>query len=172
LDEHNPYEAPRSAMTSSLPAGNANRRAGKLTYGAWAFVFAINLAVPLLFSASFTQEHGKRGMLLAVLSLLTLGCYFCMSGRKLTTALIVGGAVVGLTQFFPAIQIIAGLMGMGLGKVLGLTDLGDEVHPPRVNSEYGGFVVTFVTGGILMAASACAGLLIRLITPARWWQKL
>jgi hypothetical protein len=50
---------------------------------------------------------------------------------------------------------------------LGLAGIDGYEVLPHVNSELGGFVVTFVTGGILMAAGAIAGILIRLVIPAR-----
>ena len=110
-------------------------------------------------------------MSIAVVFLLVLGCCICAMGRKLAAPLIVGGAFVALTQVFPILQIAAGMMGMGVGRAIGVASLGDDSLPPRLNSEYGGFVVTFVTGGILMATGACSGMLIRLLTPARWWQR-
>jgi hypothetical protein len=168
-DDYNPYAAPTDPANSSLPIRRAHRRAGPLTYVAWVFVFAVNMALPLLLSSSITREHGKLGMSIAALLLLSLGCFICAVRRKLATALIAGGTLVGLSQLFPALHIIAGMIGMTVGKALGLADLGNDERSDQILSEYGGFVVTFVTGGILMAAGACAGMLLRLVTPARWW---
>jgi hypothetical protein len=117
-----------------------------------------------------TQEHGKLGMSIAALFLVLLGCYFCAAGRKLAAALIAGGALVGLSQMFPALHIIAGMIGMTVGQALDLANIGDEERPAQIVNEIGGFVVTLITGGILMAAGACGGMLMRLVTPARWWQ--
>jgi MFS family permease len=171
LDERNPYEPPLHIGTSSIPPGHTNRRAGTSTYGSWVFVFFVNLAVPLLFSSSMNQEHGRLGMFVAALLLLALGSCICAAGRKLAATLIAGGAIIGLTQLFPGLQLIAGVIGMTVGQALRLADIGDENRPARLISDYGGFVVTFVTGGILIATAACSGMLLRLITPARWWQR-
>ncbi len=163
MDDNNPYEPPGEALTISVSDRKGNPRAGGFTYVAWIFVFAINMAVPLLFSASVTQQNGRSGMLIGTLFLFVLGCYICAANRKLAVALLAGGAVVALTQLFPMLQFIAGSIGMGVGQALGhATFLGDD-NPPRVTSEYGGFVVTFVTGGVLMAGSLCTGILLQLV---------
>ncbi len=171
MDESNPYKPPSYDGGMSLPGANANRRTGLLTYAAWSIAFVVNMAVPLLFSASLTEEHGKLGMSVAVLVLFTWGCTICATARKLAVVLIAGAVLVGLSQIFPLLQIIAGMIGMGVGAALGLAETGDDTHPPRLVNEYGGFVVTLITGGILKTASACSGLWIRWITPARWWHR-
>ena len=170
MDENNPYEAPSHAVHTPLPAANKSARAARFTYISWVFVFALNMAVPLLFSSSLTREHGKLGMSLAALLLFASGCYICAVARKLAAALIAGGVLVALSQLFPILQIIAGMIGMSVGETLGLARIGDG-HPTQLFNEYGGFVVTFATGAILMAAAASAGMLMRSITPARWWQR-
>ena len=62
LDENNPYEAPGEALTIALSRWAGEPAPGGLTYVAWIFVFAINMAIPLLFSASVTEQHGRLGM--------------------------------------------------------------------------------------------------------------
>ena len=164
MDENNPYEAPGEALASSVPDGQGNPRTGGLTYVAWIFVFAINMAVPLLFSVSLTDQHGRLGMSVAAFFLCALGCYICAANRKLAVALLAGGAVVALTQLLPGLQIIAGMIGMGVGQALGHATLGGDSDPARMTSEFGGFVVTFITGGILIAGSLCAGVLLQFVT--------
>jgi hypothetical protein len=165
LGEHNPYETPANVASASLPEGTARPRAGAFTYAAWIFIFAINTAIPLLFSASVTDQHGKLGMSMAALFLLALGCYICAANRKLAVALLAGGALIALTQLLPGLQIIAGMIGMGVGQALGHATLsGDDNPAARITSEFGGVVVTFITGGILMAGSLCAGVLLQFVT--------
>jgi hypothetical protein len=164
LDEHNPYEAPNAAVRTLIPDEQALPRASVLTYIAWIFVFAINMAVPLLFSASMTEQYGRLGMSVAALLLLVFGCYICAANRKLAVALLAGGAVVALTQLFPILHIIAGTIGMSVGQTLGHATIDSDDAPARITSEYGGFIVTFVTGGILMAGSLAIGVLLRFVT--------
>ena len=163
MDENNPYDAPGEALANSHSDGQENPRAGGLTYVAWIFVFAINMAVPLLFSLSMTDQHGRLGMSVAAFFLLALGCYICTANRNLAVALLAGGALVALTQLFPGLQIIAGAIGMGVGQALGHATLDSDDNPARITSEFGGFVVTFITGGILMAGSVCAGVVLQFV---------
>ena len=102
---------------------------------AWVFVFGINLAVPLIFSSSMTDEHGKLGMFIAIVSLLACGCFACAVRRVFADALIIGGVVVGLLQIFPVLQILAGMFGMAAGSALGLADFGDDGRPPSLANE-------------------------------------
>ncbi len=164
MDEHNPYEPPTDAVRISYPDGTVHHHAGVLTYTAWIFIFAINMAVPLLFSLPLTDLHGRLGMSAAALFLFTLGCGICAANRKLAVALLAGAALVALTQLFPGMQIIAGMIGIGVGQALGHATFDSDEHPARITSEFGGFVVTFITGGILMAGSLCAGILLQFIT--------
>ena len=171
MDDANPYEAPKHVVRPSPAAAKTKRRAGIMTYIGWVFIFVLNMAIPLLFSYSITREHGRAGVSVAVVFLLALGCYACAANRKLAAALMAGGVLVALTQMFPALHIVAGSIGISVGQALGLTDRGDAVRSPLVRSEFGGFVITFVTGGILMATAAGTGMFLRLITPARWWPR-
>jgi hypothetical protein len=131
------------------------------TFGAWLFVFATNLAVPLLFSSSVTQAHGSLGMVFAILALLTLGGFLCTYHRELSRALLIGGVLIAMTQLIPIPQILAGWIGLAIGNALGLAEFSRGDQPARLTSEFGGFVVTLITGGILITAAACIGLTLR-----------
>jgi hypothetical protein len=166
LGEHNPYEAPTSALRVPLPNGDEDRRGGGWLYFAWGAVFAVNMIVPLLFGLSTTSAHGRIGMTAASMLFLAWGCWLCAVRRQFAAPLIFGAVLVGVSQLVPILHVIAGLIGLTVGQILGLADTRD-----KVTSEFGGFVVTFVTGGMLIAASAFTGWLIRSMTPAHWWRK-
>jgi hypothetical protein len=122
------------------------------------------MAVPLLFSGPVTEQHGKLGMGVALVSFLACGCYLCAYHRKLAVALLVGGVLVALTQLFPILQIVAGLIGMAVGQAFGQTSSGEDEATPHLTGELGGFVVTLITGGILIGAAACSGVAILWLT--------
>ncbi len=167
MDEHNPYEPPTAAVRTLFPDEQALARSGVLTYIAWVFVFAINMAIPLLFGTSMTEQHGRLGMSVAALLLLVFGCFICAANRKLAVTLLAGGAVVALAQLFPILHIIAEVIGMSVGQALGHATLDGDDGPSRITSEFGGFIVTFVTGGILMAGGLFMGVLLRFVTSFR-----
>jgi hypothetical protein len=168
LDRRNPYEAPTAALGNPFPDGPEQQRAGRPHYLAWGAVFALNMVVPLFFGLSTTQAHGRIGMAAASLLFLAWGCWLCAIRRQFAAPLIAGAVVVGMSQLVPILHVIAGTMGMLVGQILGLADARDTMN---VTSEFGGFFVTFVTGGLLIAASAVCGWLIRLMTPDHWWRK-
>ena len=157
MDEQNPYEPPKSLVTDPAAPDYPDLRARVWTLASWIFVFGINLAVPLIFSSSMTDEHGKLGMFIAVTSLLFSGCLVCAVRRELAVSLLIGGALVGLMQVFPLLQFLAGVIGMAAGSCFGLAEFGGDERSPRLTSELGGFVVTLITGGSLMTAAACLG---------------
>ncbi len=166
MEGRNPYEAPMAP----LQEGQEERRSRRILL-AWVAVFVLNMAFPLLFGWSLTREHGRIGMMAAASLLLAMGWCICSVARDFATPFIGGAAFVALAQLFPILQMIAGLIGMGVGQALDLADFGDESRPDRILSEFGGFVITIVTGGLLIAAGAGFGLLIRSFTPVGWWHR-
>lgn len=173
LDEQNPYEPPMSLAGKSRPVAAKKDRAGWRLYVVWGTVFAFNMALPLLIGWQMTEEHGRLGLLAAVAILFVLGCCLCASDRRFAIILIVGAVFVGLSQVIPILQAVAGVIGLVMGQVVG----GVEPHKSvdvtfrEVINDLGGFVAMFVTGGILMGASAACGVLVRKFTPDRWWKK-
>ena len=101
---------------------------------------------------------GRWGMLVAIGVLLVLGSGVCIGHRKAGTALIAGGVIVSLTQIFPLPHIVAGMIGLELADKAGMID--DAVKLPSI---LGGFVVTFVTGGLLIALAGAIGAIVHLV---------
>lgn len=118
----------------------------------WLSVFTVNLIVPLLFGWPTTEKSGRGGMLIGIFF-----CWLwahCVGGKShfLRFALLFGGAAVALSQLVPSLQILSGWMGMGVGSLLGQVSNID-----KVTSEWGGFIVTMVTGGSLQIVSLAVG---------------
>lgn len=106
-------------------------------------------------------------MALAVAILLGLGCWLCATVRRLGTAVVIGGGVISVSQFFPILQFMSGMIALIIGAVLGVA--GDGDIGPVVISEIGGFVVTLMTGLPLIGLSMGLGLLLQLMIGGRWW---
>jgi hypothetical protein len=157
MDEINPYQPPKTSDTARRPSGDANDT-GQMIYLAWFAVFVFNLAVPLLFALSITRESGRIGMSIAMVLLLATGCWICATSRNAGWSIVVGGIATGLSQAVPVLQMIAGIFGLAAAQILGAATMGDDERPDRI-SELGGFVVTLVTGAILMTTGAGVGLL-------------
>jgi MFS family permease len=135
--------------------GDESKRGSTLFYFAWVAVFILNLPVPLLFAEEMTREHGRVGMAVAAVLILACGILVCCAvDRKIFGFFIFGAVIVGLAQMAPVLQFIAGLIAILFAHILrvGLIESDDSVK-----NELGGFIITFVTGGILIAASAIIG---------------
>ncbi len=128
-----------------------------MLYLAWFAVFLLNLAIPLLLALSQTDERGRIGMLIAVTLLCAAGCWVCANSARAGRSLVVGGVLVGLSQLFPILQMIAGLTAITVAAALGLTKR--EVHA-SITTEIGGTIVTLITGTILMSMAAGVGFVI------------
>ena len=128
---------------------------------AWTVVYIVNLFLPVFLGLSATREGGKFGMLLGVILYFTLGCYLCYVAREVVRTLVYGGWVVAVAQCFLFPHMIVGLFGVSSAGALG------QAADLDVTSEPGGFIATLVTGGILLAAAAVFGLVIRWIMSGR-----
>jgi hypothetical protein len=82
--------------------------------------------------------------------------WVCAKVRKFGVYLIIGGIAVGLAQLFPIPQFVAGTVALEMGHLLGLANADADV-----TSEFGGFIITMITGTILLAMSAGCGFLVQ-----------
>jgi hypothetical protein len=170
LDELNPYEPPRSSAEEWRGTDDSNLRSRHRLYGAWFGVCALNMPVPLLFGLQMTRAGGRIGMLIAMLALLGVGFWICVAARKIAVCTIIGAILVGLSQVVPIAQMFAGLFALGFGHALGLAVGSHGDVSDHVVGELGGFVVTLLTGTILIVLSAGCGFVLQRILPARWWR--
>jgi hypothetical protein len=125
----------------------------------WAAVFAANLIVPLLLGCMVTAGGGRAGMLVAMGLLWLLGHEGSGRVRNVGFVLIGGGSGVALSQLFPFLQFFAGMFSLTVGQRLGL------VVEAETTGELGGFLVTLMTGSLLIAVAALLGLVLRVVFP-------
>jgi hypothetical protein len=156
MTDFDPYAPP----THAGPGEAVRRLMTPRAILGWIAVFLLNMVVPLLFGWSMTRDGGRVGMAVASLALFAVGCGICTARRGLVAPLF-----VGLSQVVPVLQILAGSIGVEVALALRVA-VGSDLSTRL--TEAGGFVVTLVTGGLLMAASLVAGLLLRLLARAPW----
>ena len=156
MDEDDPYRPLRSPQTGPSHASDALDRGAENILVAWFGVFVFNLIVPLLFGLLTTDKGGRIGMAIAVIMFFAAGCWICVNHREIGCFLIAGGFLVGLSQMVPVLQFAAGLVGIVICHVVRLMDTEDATN------EFGGFVLTLITGGILLGVSTVSGFLIHL----------
>jgi hypothetical protein len=82
----------------------------------------------------------------------------------LSKSLLQGGLIVGLSQVFPILHLVAGLLGMMISTKIfprPPTVQGIERFDKEIQGVYCGALTTLITGGLLMAIALVIGLLIR-----------
>jgi hypothetical protein len=168
--DDNPYAAPLSqtGQSDALGRGAENREA---LHVPWALVFLGNLIAPMMFGWGTTGSGGHVGIILAVVLLWWLGYHFVATYRMVRGPLLAGGLCVGLSQVFPLIHMMAGIVGVGLAsKVFHEGPPGQHPDLKLTHlTEPGAFLATLVTGAQLMVAAWVFGLLLRTILRALGW---
>lgn len=167
MEDANPYRAPSSIEPEAPGPPIAERRQLLRLLVGWAAVCLFNMPMPLLLSWDLTRRHGRGGMAAGAAALLFLGGGICAAWRKFGRALVIGGIPIGLSQFLPILHLMAGLVALAIGERLGRVK-NDDAVVMEIRSEFSGFVVTMVTGTLLMAAAILAGLFIQAVAPSRW----
>lgn len=133
----------------------------------WTVVVLCNLVVPLFVGWSLTQGFGQIGILLAVLLALVFGYWASVYMPLPVLFTLRGGMLVALSQFMPILQLIVGMVTIDFFRK---TRIIPEESLDRGNIGFlGAFLLTATVGSILMAISCGLGLLLRLVTPDRWW---
>lgn len=166
MDEvpHNPDVPPETSCSSSSPG-----RFDVVAFVTWPIVLGLNLVLPLLFGLGLTDEHGRLGMVIGLLVLLTFGWTLCAANPSWARKLNAGAIVVAVSQVFPTLQIVIGMFALSMGVSLKLVVI-DDSDRASAASEAGGFVVTILFGCGLLFFSGIAGLCLGFILPKRWFQ--
>ncbi|MDZ4687272.1 MAG: hypothetical protein SH850_19525 [Planctomycetaceae bacterium] len=123
---------------------------------AWLLVFLGNLPVPLFLATEVVKNGGYWGVIASLVLLWLAGHLACRRSNLFAKRIVIGGAIVGASQLWPLPQLMAGLFGLAAAGF----DPGDIPINTATPSEWQGFVATFVTGGLLMAAAATIGMLV------------
>ena len=167
----NPYSAP-TAPAEVMAEENAPGRWDKLSLISWPVILAVNLIVPLLLGLMVTEDHGRVGMFLAVGVFLAAGWALCYYLPHFARRFILGGLFTALSQLFPILQFLSGIIALAIADGLGV----EIDHSPgdgpveQLTSEFGGFLVTLLVGLMISAVAAGIGLLLALVLPKRWFQ--
>ncbi|QDV34178.1 hypothetical protein [Tautonia plasticadhaerens] len=158
--------APTGGSESNGPAGGLRSR--RLATG-WVKVFAANLPIPLCFGTMSVDRGAFVGLIGALFVMAVLGADACSRWDRPGRAVIGGGVLVALAQMFPLPQVCAGALALRVASGLALAVPVEDLGFSRATGVAGGFLVTLMTGGLLIAGALLLGLVLQLITPARWW---
>ena len=156
--EANPYQASSTVDTTSV----AEVPRGWFQQVRWPAVFALNLIVPLMLATNFVPEKGNVGLASAIVVLYLAGWLFCRLGPECERSLIRGGALIALTQLFPILQVLAGLLAFGIMASLGAAVDADNANF-GIQRERDAFAITMMVGLMLMSLAAGLGVLVATI---------
>ena len=116
----NPYEAP--SAHSPLPAQQAPSiffQKPWVVQSAWFLAVAINLPAPLMFGFSFTAAGAARlGMLIGIAAVYGTGVWICLHRAEVMWRLIVGSVLTALSQIWPMLHMLVGIVAMGISKFI------------------------------------------------------
>lgn len=153
-----PSNPPPPDPAASAGEGRPRARGGTLLWHhAWTIVFAANLVAPTMFARGMVGEGGRVGMGVAVALLWLAGDLAGVRSPRSRPVLLCGGLAVALTQFVPLLQFIAGLIGLRVGGLVLPIPRGEFGFPGELSGP-AAFVVTLVTGALLLLASWLVGL--------------
>lgn len=169
MDNLNPYQPPAENPESIATQSRRERVvAGPLMLSIeWTGVLCFNLIVPILFGMGMTSERAKLGVFAAIVMIACIGYYFCYARPLPVLFIIRGGVLVALSQVFPILQVFAGALAISILLTSGIIEDSDILH--MLETATAGFLAALLTGTILMTASLIVGILLRLVTPDRWW---
>ncbi|PAY18545.1 hypothetical protein CKO51_15745 [Rhodopirellula sp. SM50] len=163
MSEPNPYSPPQQPADAVEPVANRRSRNSSLMV-AWPVALGVNLIVPMLFGAEMLGKSGWSGVVIAITMFLLVGWWLCATWPRVAKRLVTGASIVALSQFVPLLQIVAGLVALGVAEAMGQASGADfDQNPFQIKTELGGWIVTVVTGCIMAAASMTIGTLIFLI---------
>ena len=116
----NPYEAP--SADSPLPVAQSPStffQKPVVVQSAWFLAVAINLPMPLMFGFSFTAEGAARlGMLIGIAAVYGTGVWICLHRAEVMWRLIVGSAFTAISQVWPMLHMLVGIVAMGISKFI------------------------------------------------------
>lgn len=169
-DSENPFASP-SAEAAEEDLRRQDEEPLSTSSGAalvrWSLAYLLNMPVAFMFGWMGTNPSGHVGMCLGIALLIGLGGLLTYRSRALGQVLIRGHFLFALTQFYPILQMMAGMVAAGLIEVLGFEE-------PSMNGRDGlgplpAIIATLIVGLQIAFASTAIGGLLRLITPREWW---
>lgn len=161
----NPYEAP--SAHSPLPVAQSPSTFFQkpwVVQSAWILAVAINLPVPLMFGFSFTAAGAARlGMLIGIAVVYGTGVWICLHQASVMWRLIVGSVFTALSQIWPMLHMLVGIVAMGISKFIFDADRErDQIEAiPEV------VLTTLLTGIGLIVPSLVMGLIVLMLFSIR-----
>lgn len=164
--EGNPFQPPQSAESISSEKVKRSRLVEVLKF-LWPILFGANMVIPLMAGMELLDVAGFYGVALATLLLLVSGWSLFVIWPALAVRVSAGSIVTALLQFFPILHFVIGIIAFSITVQLGhASDFKDD-SGPKITSEVGGFLITFIMGSILLFTATGIGTLLLFIVRSR-----
>ena len=134
----------------------------------WTVVVLVNLIVPYLLAGGMTGPMGSWGIFLGVVLVLLFGFWASRAIPMGVLLTVRGGVLVALSQFFPLIHLMAGILSIDFHRRTGIIPA-EQLDRGNVGF-LSALLLTVSTGGILLMISCGLGVILKWITPSRWWK--
>jgi hypothetical protein len=132
----------------------------------WTLVFAANLPVPILAINIFVAESAWFGLFVGFVTVYWIGVALCGWRYRIGRSLVVGGALLIASQFFPILQVLFATFADQAWMFLGGRDIIDpegawENGCSAVENSLGGFIVTFLAAWWMCVIAVVLGAWVR-----------
>jgi hypothetical protein len=87
----------------------------------WSAEFLLNLVVPSLLGLLLLSHRGQIGASVAIAVVYCCGCNLCIYSVTHSQAMNRGAEIVGVSQFFPILQLMVGYVAFNVVSQLGMT---------------------------------------------------
>ncbi|WP_149497880.1 hypothetical protein [Roseiconus lacunae] len=153
----NPYQAPpeikqtTNSVADALPLEEQALRTRRTCLVTWTVILPLNMIVPALMAVNLVSWSGTGGILAAVTILYGLGLWCCVALPGLAVRVLLGGSIVAFSQFFPIIQVFAGVIALELAGIPFDDDYSKPIGPLQ------SFLITTTVASILLGISLLIG---------------
>ena len=155
----NPYSPPNIGADELRQSGQAGADARSFATRLFLLLLA-NAVVPIILSKTHTSGDGFIGLAIGLALIMCLATYLGVQAPSIRSLLIDGSIWLAFSQFFPILQLLAGLVAVSLCQELGISHQTDDSVPfGMLNTIASGLFCTLVTGVLLAGFAMVAAML-------------
>lgn len=134
----------------------------------WALVVCLNAAVPMMFATAVVDSAAHWVVVSGLVLVFLSGALICLQFAWLRRRILAGSYVVGVSQLFPIVHMIAGAIALQISETIGFAGGFDDVGTQNMTNPLAIFLVIFITAAVLaLVALAIGSVLILLIDQLR-----
>jgi hypothetical protein len=157
--DFNPYEV-RESMAVEEVLSHANKENRFELIVVWIFMSLINTIAPGLFASNLVSDDAFIGVYLGVACIVGVGCIVTYCFPVPMKRILYGAILTALSQFFPVMQMLFGLVTYSFIQWVGFRGVKAE-HVNEIQSPYIAFVMTALVALELITVALIAGIFLK-----------